>query len=54
MKSILLSTLNAKYIHSSLALRYLKAYCEHDSRLSINIKEFSINEFEPEIGRAHV
>lgn len=38
---IVLTTLNAKYIHTSLALRYLQAYCRpvHD----IHIKEFSIN-----------
>ncbi|MBP1761921.1 MAG: magnesium-protoporphyrin monomethyl ester oxidative cyclase [Firmicutes bacterium] len=44
MKSILFSTLNAKYIHSSLALRYLRAYCEVYSNLHIKIKEFTINE----------
>lgn len=49
MKKILLSTLNAKYIHSSLALRYLKAYCKQYSSLEMDIKEFSINEFEPDI-----
>lgn len=49
MLSVLLSTLNAKYIHSSLALRYLRAYCQCDSGLVINIKEFSINEFVPDI-----
>ncbi len=49
MLSVLLSTLNAKYIHSSLALRYLQAYCQFDSGLAINIKEFSINEFVPDI-----
>lgn len=49
MLSVLLSTLNAKYIHSSLALRYLQTYCQSDSGLAINIKEFSINEFVPDI-----
>lgn len=49
MKSILLSTLNAKYIHTSLALLYLRAFCGQDSLLSIRIKEFSINEFGPDI-----
>ncbi|HWQ75887.1 MAG TPA: DUF4080 domain-containing protein, partial [Syntrophomonas sp.] len=42
--SVLLSTLNAKYIHSSLALRYLQAYCRKYCDLQIGIKEFSINE----------
>ncbi|WP_339060008.1 B12-binding domain-containing radical SAM protein [Tepidibacillus marianensis] len=41
--NIILSTLNAKYIHSSLALRYLKAYSE-DEFPTIQICEYSINE----------
>ncbi len=40
---ILLVTLNAKYIHSSLALRYLKAYNVSDFN-NIEILEYSINE----------
>ncbi len=44
MNSILLSTLNAKYIHSSLALLYLQAYCRVHGGLSLEIKEFTINE----------
>jgi len=40
---IILSTLNAKYIHSSLALRYLKAYNEQDFP-DIEIAEYSIKE----------
>ncbi|HRW13443.1 MAG TPA: DUF4080 domain-containing protein [Syntrophomonas sp.] len=44
MKSILLTTLNAKYIHSSLALRYLQAYCRDYGDLQLTIKEFTINE----------
>jgi radical SAM superfamily enzyme YgiQ (UPF0313 family) len=39
---IVLATLNAKYIHSSLALRYLKAYCDNGVN-EIVIKEYSIN-----------
>ena len=39
--NVVLTTLNAKYIHSSLALRYLKAYCK--SICSIEIAEFTIN-----------
>ncbi len=41
--NIILTTLNAKYIHSSLALRYLKAYSEQDFP-QIEIMEFSIKE----------
>lgn len=40
---IILSTLNAKYIHSSLALRYLKAYSQVDFP-EIEIVEYSIKE----------
>jgi radical SAM superfamily enzyme YgiQ (UPF0313 family) len=39
---VLLTSLNAKYIHSSLALRYLKAYCR-DICPDIVIKEYTIN-----------
>ncbi len=49
MKSILLTTLNAKYIHSSLALRYLQAYCQQHSALQMELKEFTINEFPADI-----
>ncbi|MDD3268628.1 MAG: B12-binding domain-containing radical SAM protein [Syntrophomonadaceae bacterium] len=45
---ILLSTLNAKFIHSSLALAYLKEFCA-DERWILNIKEFSINEKSDDI-----
>ncbi len=40
---ILLTTLNAKFIHSSLALAYLKAYCQTDFA-DIQIREYTINE----------
>ncbi|MDD4802773.1 MAG: DUF4080 domain-containing protein [Syntrophomonas sp.] len=43
-KSVLLCALNAKYIHSSLALRYLKAYIQARENINIGIKEFTINE----------
>jgi anaerobic magnesium-protoporphyrin IX monomethyl ester cyclase len=36
------ATLNAKYIHSSLALRYLKSYCEKD--FDLTIREFTIKD----------
>ncbi|CFX44546.1 Elongator protein 3/MiaB/NifB [Syntrophomonas zehnderi OL-4] len=49
MKSILLCTLNAKYIHTSLALRYLKAYCLQDADLKIELKEYTINELLPDV-----
>lgn len=39
---VLLSTLNAKYIHSSLALRYLESYCRKDCP-GIAIREYTIN-----------
>lgn len=40
---VILSTLNAKYIHSSLALRYLKAYSQREFP-DIKILEYSIKE----------
>jgi len=39
---VLLTTLNSKYIHSSLALRCLKAYCSPACE-DIKIKEYTIN-----------
>ncbi len=44
---ILLTTLNSKYIHSSLALRYIEKYCNtymKEDRYQLIAKEFSINE----------
>lgn len=41
MKTVI-ATLNAKYIHVSLALRYLKAYCQRD--FQIELKEFTIKD----------
>lgn len=43
MKSVVLSTLNAKYIHTSLALRYLKAYSQTDFP-DIQIAEYTIKD----------
>ncbi|WP_408955052.1 B12-binding domain-containing radical SAM protein [Natroniella sp. ANB-PHB2] len=39
---ILLTALNAKFIHSSLALRYLKSYCQEE--FEINLAEYTINQ----------
>lgn len=39
---VLLTTLNSKYIHSNLALKYLYAVCINDG-YSIELKEFTIN-----------
>lgn len=41
---ILLATLNAKYIHSSLSLRYLKKITEAFSSAEISMEEFTLNE----------
>ena len=43
--NIVLSTLNAKYIHTSLALRSLKSYCK-DYSDNIKIAEYTINHQE--------
>ncbi len=45
---LLLTALNAKYIHSNLALHYLKAFAGK-YRESIGIKEYTINHSMPEI-----
>ena len=43
---VVLAALNAKYIHSSLALRYIEKYCKKYCRaeFQLEVKEFSINE----------
>lgn len=43
-QQVILATLNAKYIHTSLALRYLKEYCDQVENCSVAIKEFTINQ----------
>ncbi|KYZ75090.1 radical SAM protein [Anaerosporomusa subterranea] len=40
---VLLTTLNAKYVHTSLALRNLQAYCHKDG-IDTSIKEYTINQ----------
>lgn len=40
---VILATLNAKYIHSSLAIRYLRAYAR-DIAPDISLKEYNINQ----------
>jgi radical SAM superfamily enzyme YgiQ (UPF0313 family) len=42
MKKILLSTLNTKYVHSNLALRYLYSVCV-ETREALTLREFTIN-----------
>lgn len=44
MKKIVLAALNAKYIHSNLALRYLSRFQENDKKYHIITKEFTINQ----------
>jgi len=44
MEKVLLCTLNAKYIHSSLALRYLRTYCGFQTKFDCKIEEFTINQ----------
>jgi len=39
---LVLATLNAKYIHSSLAIRYLREYCRQP-RLEVVVREYTIN-----------
>jgi anaerobic magnesium-protoporphyrin IX monomethyl ester cyclase len=39
---VLITTLNAKYIHTSLALRYLKAFCQED--FEVDLVEYTIKD----------
>lgn len=42
---VILASLNSKYVHSNLAIRYLKEYCcEYNEGLEISIKEYTIND----------
>ncbi|MED0679291.1 B12-binding domain-containing radical SAM protein [Aneurinibacillus thermoaerophilus] len=40
--NVLITTLNAKYIHTSLALRYLKAFCQNDFK--VELVEYTIKD----------
>lgn len=44
MKKVILAALNAKYIHSNLALRYLSRFEENNKKYPIMVKEFTINQ----------
>lgn len=44
MKKIVLASLSAKFIHSSLALRYLTKFNENDKKHTIQTMEFTINQ----------
>ena len=44
MKKIILASLNAKFIHSSLALRYLTKFNDNDKKHHIVTMEFTINQ----------
>lgn len=44
MKKIVLAALNAKYIHSNLALRYLSRFQDNDKKYDIQTREFTINQ----------
>ena len=44
---VLLSALNASFVHSSLALRYLRSYCEDEFK--IEISEYTINQHSDDI-----
>lgn len=46
---IILSTLNSKFIHTSLALRYLKTYAEEKGLKQIELKEYTINHHLDEV-----
>lgn len=41
---VLLISLNAKYIHTNLAIRYLEGYCKELEDTHIKVREFTIND----------
>ncbi|MDF2841281.1 MAG: coproporphyrinogen oxidase [Clostridia bacterium] len=43
-KKCLLIGVNAKYVHTNLAVRYLKSYCRKNQYHNVELKEFSIND----------
>lgn len=44
MKKVILAALNAKYIHSNLALRYLSRFQDNNRKHHVEIMEFTINQ----------
>lgn len=44
MKKVILAALNAKYIHSNLALRYLSRFQDNNQKHHVEIMEFTINQ----------
>lgn len=44
MKKIVLSAIGAKFIHSSLALKYLSKFAQNDKRHDLYLAEFTINQ----------
>ena len=44
MKKIVLAALNAKYIHSNLALRYLSRFQDNHKKHHLITREFTINQ----------
>jgi radical SAM superfamily enzyme YgiQ (UPF0313 family) len=43
MKNILILAINSKFVHTNLAIRYIKKYVEHNSDIKINMLEKTIN-----------
>ncbi len=40
---ILLTTLNSKFIHTNLAIRYLKHFVKDINDIEVDIREYTIN-----------
>jgi len=51
MKKVLLTAINSKYVHTNLAVRYIKAYVEKYSDQKMDIYETSINNHMSEVIR---
>ena len=46
---IILCALNAKYIHSNIAIRFIKGYCSSRINSDIELKEYTINNYADDI-----
>lgn len=46
---IILCALNAKYIHSNIAIRFIKGYCSSRINSDIELKEYTINNYVDDI-----
>ena len=46
MNKIVLLGINSKFVHTNIAIRYIKKYVENNSGFKLNILEKTINDYE--------